>query len=236
MKDPIAGKRVTEISEIINLLKENLNKTKETYKKYADQRRMVRPSFEVGDKVWLLKGVNIKNRKKKLSNQMIGLFRILKKVSNLAYELDLPKEMRCHPVFHVSLLEPFYENEFPDRTKRKRRNISLTTDYIEKTLERISDVKVVNGKNFYFVSWKDCDIENNSWIEESQIPDKQLIQEFERRLRKGKQPAKDDELDEAEYYVRHNFHDRYTFKKIIISQELDFKEGDCKDVIIPITF
>jgi len=55
------------------------------------------------------------------------------------------------------------------------------------------------------VSWKDRDIEDDSWIEESQIPDKQLIQEFERRLRKGKQPAKDDELNEAEYYVRHKY-------------------------------
>jgi len=26
------------------------------------------PRFDVGDKVWLLKGVNLKNRKKKLSN------------------------------------------------------------------------------------------------------------------------------------------------------------------------
>ena len=166
---------------------------------------MVPPSFEVGDKVWLLKGESIKNRKKKLSNQMLGPFRIIKKVSNLAYELDLPKKMRCHPVFHVSLLEPFYENEFPDRARRKKRNISLTTDYIEKTPDKINDMKVVNGKNFYLVSWKDRDIEDDSWIEESQIPDKQLIQEFERRLRKGKQPAKNDELDETEYYVRHKY-------------------------------
>jgi len=64
------------------------------------------PKFEVGDKVWLLKTINTKNRKKKLSNQMLGPFKIIKKVSNLAYELDLPKKMRCHPVFHVSLLEP----------------------------------------------------------------------------------------------------------------------------------
>ena len=159
------------------------------------------PSFNVGDKVWLLKGINLKNRKKKLSNQMIGPFKILRKVSNLAYELELPKKMRCHPVFHVSLLEPFYENEFLDRTRRKKRNIKLTTDYTERTPERINDMKIVNGKTFYLVSWKDRDIDENSWIEEGQIPDQQLIQEYERKLRKGKQPA----FEEQDYYVRHKY-------------------------------
>ena len=196
-----AEKRVTEINENINLLKKNLNKAKETYKKYADQKRMNPPSFNVGDKVWLLKGINLKNRKKKLSNQMIGPFKILRKVSNLAYELELPKKMRCHPVFHVSLLEPFYENEFLDRTRRKKRNIKLTTDYTERTPERINDMKIVNGKTFYLVSWKDRDIDENSWIEEGQIPDQQLIQEYERKLRKGKQPA----FEEQDYYVRHKY-------------------------------
>ena len=204
-KPTAAEKRVIDINENIKLLKENLNKAKETYKKYADQTRMDPPEFEVGDNVWLLKGISTKNRKKKLSNQFLGPFKIMKKVSNLAYELDLPQKMRCHPVFHVSLLEPFHENEFPDRTKHKRKNIILTTDYRERIPVRINDMKVVNGKIFYHISWKDRDITESSWIEENQIPDQQLIQEYERRLRKGKQPKNDDKLDETGYYVRHKY-------------------------------
>ena len=144
-----AEKRVIEINENINFLKENLHRAKETYKKYADQKRMDPPKFEVGDKVWLLKGINVKNKKKKLSNQMAGPFKISKKISDLAYELNLPKGMRCHPVFHVSLLEPYYENEFKDRRNCKRKNIHLTTDYEERIPERINDMKRRNGKNFY---------------------------------------------------------------------------------------
>jgi len=49
--------------------------------------------------------------------------------------------MSCHPVFHVSLLEPYYENEFKDRSNCKRKNIRLTTDYEEKIPERINDMK-----------------------------------------------------------------------------------------------
>ena len=166
-----AEKRAIDINVNIKILKENLDKAKETYKKYADQKRMEPPKFEVGDKVWLLKGTNEKNRKKKLSNQMIGPFKIIKKVSNLAYELNLPKKMRCHPVFHVSLLEPYHENEFNDRSIQKRKNIRLTTDYTEKIPEKIIDMKVKKGINHYLVSWKGRSIDENSWIEESQIPD-----------------------------------------------------------------
>ena len=202
-----AEKRVVDINENIKLLKENLNKAKETYKRYADQKRMNPPKFEVGDKVWLLKGINTKNRKKKLSNPMIGPFKIIKKVSNLAYELDLPKKMRCHPVFHVSLLEPYFENEFLDRSNRKRKNIKLSPDYSERIPEKINDMKVIQGKKFYCVSWKNSNLDHSSWIEENQIPDKQLIQEYERRIRKGKQPDNDENeyYNNSEYYVRHKY-------------------------------
>ena len=71
----------------------------------------------------------------------------MRKVSSLAYELKLPSNMRCHPVFHVSLLEPYYENEFADRNNRKRKNIKLTTDdTINKIPERIIDMRIYRGK------------------------------------------------------------------------------------------
>eukprot|EP00833_Pecoramyces_ruminatium_P014705 jgi/Orpsp1_1/1188737/evm.model.d7180000066873.1 len=97
------------------------------------------PEFKVGSKVWLLKGnmTPKKNVKRKLSDQMIGPFEILRKVSDLAYELKLPSNMRCHPVFHVSLLEPYHENEFNDRSTKRRKNVQLTTDTIDKVPEKI---------------------------------------------------------------------------------------------------
>ena len=101
------------------MLKKNLEIAKNTYKKYADQKRLSPPDFQVGNKVWLLKGSTTKNIKKKLANQMLGPFKIIRKVSDLAYELKLPDNLRCHPVFHVSLLEPHHENEFKGRSNKR---------------------------------------------------------------------------------------------------------------------
>ena len=114
-----AERRVINISSNIKFLKKNLEHAKKTYKKYADKRRMQPPLFEVGKKVWLLKENNDKNTKKKLASQMIGPFEIIEKVSPLAFKLKLPENMHCHPVFHVSLLEPYYENEFPNRSNKQ---------------------------------------------------------------------------------------------------------------------
>ena len=43
---------------------------------------------------------------KKLTQQYVGPFQIVKKVGRLAYKLDVPSDWRIHPVFSVAQLEP----------------------------------------------------------------------------------------------------------------------------------
>ena len=198
---------VKNINENINFLKENLDAAKETYKKYADFKRLPTPDFEVGKKVWLLKGSTTKNVKKKLTDQMLGPFEIVKKVSPLAYELNLPNNMRCHPVFHVSLLEPYYENEFVNRNNRKRMNIKLTTDIVDRIPEKIIGMRTYRGKNRFLVSWKDLASSEDTWIDEDQIYDRQLIQEYYRKSKKNKlnNVVDDGDKDFNEEYIRHKY-------------------------------
>ena len=78
-------------------------------KSYTDVRR--RPlEFEVNDWVYLkvspMKGVMRFGKKVKLSPRYIGPYRITKRVSNVAYELELPQELAAvHLVFHISMLK-----------------------------------------------------------------------------------------------------------------------------------
>ncbi|WMV15332.1 hypothetical protein MTR67_008717 [Solanum verrucosum] len=53
-----------------------------------------------------MKGVMRFGKKEKLSLRYISPYRISKRVGNVAYELELPKELAAvHPVFHISMLK-----------------------------------------------------------------------------------------------------------------------------------
>lgn len=83
----------------------------ERMKKYADAKRRD-VSFQVGDFV-LLSTANIRlpptpgSESYKLNEKYLGPFKVLKRIGELSYELELPSLMRVHPVFHVSKLKRF---------------------------------------------------------------------------------------------------------------------------------
>ncbi|GKA76887.1 putative reverse transcriptase domain-containing protein [Tanacetum coccineum] len=85
------------------------------WKIYADNRR--RPiEFNVGDFVMLKvspwKGVMWFKNKGKLSPTFIGPFKILRRIGEVAYTLELSEEMRgIHNTFHVSYLRKCLEDE-----------------------------------------------------------------------------------------------------------------------------
>ena len=78
-------------------------------KQQADQHRTKR-EFELADWVFvrlqLYKQLSLKQQgKNKLAPKFYGPYQIIRKISNVAYELKLPETSRIHNVFHVSNLK-----------------------------------------------------------------------------------------------------------------------------------
>ena len=85
--------------------------------------------------------------KKKLFYKFTGLFEIVDVMGAQAYRLRLPEKWRIHFVFHVSLLESYYENV--NATKSK--DMVLIGEDEEYEVETIFDSKTKWRKLYYFV-------------------------------------------------------------------------------------
>jgi hypothetical protein len=66
----------------------------------------VEPTLKGGDKVYFLqKNIATKQPSNKLDHKKLGLFEITEIKSLVNYCLKLPKTIKIHPVFYVSLLK-----------------------------------------------------------------------------------------------------------------------------------
>lgn len=64
------------------------------------------PTFYPGQRVWLaMKDLPLWVESKKLATHYIGPFKIVKRVSPVAYHVELPRSMKINPTFHVSSLK-----------------------------------------------------------------------------------------------------------------------------------
>jgi hypothetical protein len=88
----------------------------------------------VGEKVYLTKtNIKIKRLSMKLDHLKLGLFKVLEKIGNLNYRLDLRKKTRIYSVFHVALLELALENA------RTKTHVDIKPDTDKYEVEKILD-------------------------------------------------------------------------------------------------
>jgi hypothetical protein len=100
---------IQEAEEQVRMIRENLRIAQSRQKSYADNRRRLL-EFKEGDHVYLkvspLRGMRRFKVRGKLSPRFIGPFLILKRVGEVAYQLELPDHLSdVHDVFHVSQLK-----------------------------------------------------------------------------------------------------------------------------------
>jgi hypothetical protein len=159
-------KVLNELRETLVVTNANLHKAQEQQKKYADQHRRDE-QFVVGERVYLdTSDITFTEGSKKLLPKFIGPFKVLKVVSKVAYQIELPDKFRQHNVFHVSKLKRTVEtNRFPTRVQVDRPEPEVQIDGEDAwEVERIIDKRVTKrGRVQYLVKWVGYPDHENSW-------------------------------------------------------------------------
>ena len=105
---------IKETTKKIHVIRDRLKAVQSRQKKYVDlHRREV--EYNVGDFVFLkvspMHGVTRFGIKGKLAPRYVGPFEITKRVSDVAYHLNLPPQLsHVQDVFHVSMLKKYTYN------------------------------------------------------------------------------------------------------------------------------
>jgi hypothetical protein len=162
---PAAMEYVQGIDQAVKEAKLLVQKAQQRQKAHADTaRRAVK--FSVGQEV-LLSTENIRLKTpgaQKLLPRFIGPFVIKSQKSLVTYELRLPDTLKVHPVFHVSLLKPYYRSG-----SYQPPPLPLSVDDIGPLYEVEAVLKYRPRKKQYLVQWKGYGKEHNTWEPESML-------------------------------------------------------------------
>src|SRR5271168_752779 len=119
---------------------------------YVNKRQGWEPLLKEGDKVYLLRrNISTNRPSDKLDHRKLGPFKITKVLSNLNYELKLPKDSRLHPVFYVSLLEPAYS----DPSTNEESMLKPKYDEPGYGIEEILEHHMNNDQIWYLIKWEE---------------------------------------------------------------------------------
>lgn len=171
-----------KINKLHQELIENIKKPQQTQRDYYDEKKQEGPSYKKGQKVWLSsKNLKTLRPSKKLSERFLGPFPIAKVLSRQAIRLTLPPSMKCHPVFHTSLIRPITESSIPNRHQPPPPPI-IVEDENKYEVEKILDSRRYRRKLQYLIRWKGYESDEDSWEPVENLKKvKRSIEEFHRQ-------------------------------------------------------
>ncbi|MCO5577086.1 hypothetical protein L7F22_030908 [Adiantum nelumboides] len=152
-------------------IRKDIQAAQDRQKHYADKDRSER-TFKLGDRVFL----RVKPKQsylslgklKKLSPRYCGPYEIVKVISDQAYKLRLPPNLKVHDVFYVSLLKPYVPN--PDQILDAEQIVVPSQDILELQPDYILEMRERKLRNRsiieHLVKWKDFPEEDATWEDE----------------------------------------------------------------------
>ena len=171
---------IKESEQKVRLIRDRLKVAQPRQKSYADSKRK-ETVYEVGDRVYLrvspLRGVKRFGVKGKLGPRFIGPYRVLERMGEVAYKLELPEGLSgVHDVFHVSQLKKCHAEmaDIPLRDTVPLEAIQLDSDltYEEKPVKilefanRVTRSKVIK---FCKVQWSYHTEDEATWEREEDL-------------------------------------------------------------------
>ena len=140
------------------------------YKRQYDKHHR-EPTFEVGDLVMLrMKNIRTVRASQKLDHRYSGPFKVLAKVNDNAYKLELPEHFRIHDVINSSRLKPYHEPATaitdPIVTRPPVPQLAENTEY---EYEAILDEKMATAKGsttpqlHYLIKWAGYPNSQSTW-------------------------------------------------------------------------
>ena len=178
---PSVKEFVKRMSEMMRSANENLKLAQEKQKK---QDRRESPSWDVGDRV-LVSTENFKGYNK-LKEKYIGPFKIVEKLNEVTYRVELPSKYRVHNVFHSSLLKTSNESDpeaFPNRSIINTQPPvvkSINDGEDEWEIEKLVAKRKRRNRIEYLVRWKGWSSEYDEWKTVDQLNNaRRLMKEYD---------------------------------------------------------
>ena len=188
---PAAADLAHRLARLHEELRAHLREAQDAQSRYYNERVATAPIYKPDQLVWLMRRhIKTTRPSDKLEHRRLGPFPVDHAVGDLAYRLRLPSYLsRLHPVFHVSLLEPYHDpSEFHPHARPVP--FDIPNDFSAPTIQSILDTRKLGRRYEYLVHWLELPSTEDSWVPLSDIPSTsdELLERFHRRHPRAPRP------------------------------------------------